>query len=79
MNADGSRITTLFGAGPFFSKDSPAFYFQPSWSPDGGKIAVVGCGRAWDDCHPSSFIGIANADGSELKTLAQAGGFAKPA
>ena len=77
MNADGSRITSLFDAGPFFSKDSPV-YFQPSWSPDGGKIAVVVCPRAWDDCHPNSSIGIANADGSELKILAQAGGFSRP-
>jgi TolB protein len=77
MNADGSRITSLFDAGPFFSNDSPV-YAQPSWSPDGGKIAVVVCPRAWDDCHPNSSIGIANADGSELKILAQAGGFSRP-
>jgi Tol biopolymer transport system component len=77
MNADGSNITSLF-AGPFFSRDGQTFYFQPSWSPDGGKIAVVVCPRAWDDCHPNSSIGIANADGSELKILAQAGGLSRP-
>jgi TolB protein len=77
MNADGSDIATLF-AGPFFYADGPQFYFQPSWSPDGGKIAVVACPLAWDDCYPSSSIGIANADGSGLTTLAQAGGFARP-
>ncbi len=75
MNADGSNITTLF-AGPFFSRDGQIFYFQPSWSPDGRKIAVVVCGYAWDNCYPSSSIAIANGDG--LTTLVQAGGFARP-
>ena len=77
MNADGSGITTLF-AGPFFYVDGPIFYFQPAWSPDGGKIAVVACPDAWDICYPKSAIGIANADGSGLKTLVQPGGFARP-
>ena len=75
MDADGSNITSLF-AGPFFGH---TFYFQPSWSPDGRKIAVVVCGDAWDICHPSSFIAIANGDGDGLTTLVQAGGFARPA
>jgi Tol biopolymer transport system component len=77
MNADGSNITSLF-AGPFFSKDGQIFYFQPSWSPDGRKIAVVVCGYAWDNCYPSSSIAIANGDGDGLTTLVQAGGFARP-
>jgi TolB protein len=38
MNGDGTQITTAF-AGPF-SNDTTR-YFQPSWSPDGRKIAVV--------------------------------------
>lgn len=75
MNADGSGITALF-EGPFFGPWK--YYFQPSWSPDGGRIAVVVCDRAWDDCYPSSSIAIANADGSGLQTLAQSGGFARP-
>jgi Tol biopolymer transport system component len=75
MNADGSDVTTLF-AGPFLSKDGQRFYFQPSWSPDGRKIAVVVCGYAWDNCYPSSSIAIANGDG--LTTLVEAGGFARP-
>ena len=77
MNADGSEITTMF-EGPFLFVDGPIFYFQPAWSPDGGKIAVVACPRAWDDCYPNSSIAIANADGSGLKTLVQPGGFARP-
>jgi TolB protein len=77
MDADGSNIKTLF-AGPFFWKDGLTFYFQPSWSPDGSKIAVVVCGYAWDNCYPSSSISIANADGSGLKTLVHTGGFARP-
>jgi len=77
MNADGSRITTLI-EGPWPGFSPGIFYFQPSWSPDGGKIAVVVCPRAWDDCYPKSSIGIANADGSGLKTLVEAGGYARP-
>jgi len=75
MNAGGSEITTLF-AGPFFGPWT--YYFQPSFSPDGGKIAVVACDRAWDDCYPNSSIAIANADGSELHTLVQTSGLARP-
>jgi Tol biopolymer transport system component len=69
MTADGSSITTLL-EGSFFRPDE-LFSFQPSWSPDGGKIAVVVCAYAWDNCYPSSSIAIANADGSGLKTLVQ--------
>ena len=75
MNADGSQITTLF-EGPFFGPW--IYYFQPSWSPDTEKIAVVVCPRAWSDCYPDSSIAIANADGSGLKTLVETSGFARP-
>lgn len=79
MNPDGSDIVTLF-AGPFFWVDGPIYHFQPSWSPDNTKVAVVACdARAWDDCYPSSSIVIANADGSEMKTLVRTSGFARPA
>ena len=76
MKADGSEITTLL-EGPFFGPWT--FYFQPSWSADGGKIAVVVCTYAWDNCFPGSSIAVANADGSELRTLVQTGGYAAPA
>ncbi len=77
MNADGSEITTMF-EGPFQYVDGPIFYFQPAWSPEGGRIAVVVCPRAWSDCYPDSSIAIANADGSGLKTLVKTSGFARP-
>lgn len=77
MDPDGSRITPLI-EGPFPTGDLQ-FYFQPAWSPGGGKIAVVVCGYAWDNCYPASSIAIAKADGSELTTLVQTGGFAGPA
>jgi len=77
MNADGSGITTMF-EGPFFYRDGPLFYFQPAWSPDGGRIAVVACPHAWADCYPVASIAIANADGSGLRTLVNTSGFARP-
>ena len=75
VNADGSGITTLL-EGPFFWPGT--FYFQPSWSPDGAKIAVVVCAYSGENCYPSSSLAVANADGSGLRTLAQAGGLARP-
>ena len=77
MNADGSSITSMF-EGPFFFVDGPMFYFQPAWSPEGGRIAVVVCPAAWADCYPDASIAIANADGSGLKTLVKTSGFARP-
>jgi TolB protein len=77
MNADGTGVGPLL-QGPFFWKDGLTFYFQPAWSPDGRKIAVVVCPYAWDDCYPDSSIAIANADGSGLTTITAAGGFARP-
>lgn len=77
MNADGSDIKSLL-TGPFFWKDTLKFFFQPSWSPDGGRIAVVVCGYAQDNCYPNSQVAIANSDGSNLVTLATTGGFASP-
>lgn len=75
MNADGSEISSLF-AGPFFGPWT--YYFQPAWSADGAKIAVVVCDRSWSDCYPSSSIAIANADGSGLTTLVATSGYARP-
>jgi len=76
MNADGSGIQPLL-EGPFFANDG-VFYFQPAWSPDGRRIAVVVCGWAWAFCYPNSSVAVANADGSGLTTLAAAGGYARP-
>jgi hypothetical protein len=77
VNADGSGIAGLV-EGPFFWVDGLKFYFQPAWSPAGDKIAVVTCVYARDNCYPKSSVAIANADGSELKTIVDAGGFARP-
>ena len=77
MNADGSGVTVL-AEGPFAFADGLTFYFQPAWSPDGRRIAVVVCGYAWDNCYPNSSVAVMNADGSGLTTVAQAGGFARP-
>ena len=77
VNEDDSQVTTLI-RGPFLT-GAVRLHFQPSWSPDGGKIAVVACGYAWDYCYPESSIMIANADGSELKTLVATAGYARPA
>jgi TolB protein len=77
MNADGSDPKVVL-QGPFFFTDGLQFYFQPAWSPDGRRIAMVVCGYAWDNCHPDSSIGIANSDGSGLTLVAPAGGLARP-
>jgi len=76
MNADGSEIINLFAG-----QASPGlwtYYFQPSFSPDGGKIAVVVCEELWGECYPSSSIAIANTDGSGVKTLVRTSGLARP-
>jgi Tol biopolymer transport system component len=78
MNADGSDPRVVV-QGPFFAVDGLQFYFQPAWSPDGRRIAMVVCGYAWDNCFPDSRIAIANPDGSGLTLIAAAGGYARPA
>lgn len=75
MNADGSNSTPLV-LGPFGA--GWTYYFQPAWSPDGRSIATVVCGDAWDYCYPESSVTVMNADGSQLKVLARAGGYASP-
>jgi TolB protein len=69
MNADGSDVTLLL-SGPFFG---PAiYYFQPAWSPDGGTIALARCGNT--TCTGA----LVNADGSGLRSIADAGNFVRP-
>jgi TolB protein len=59
MNADGSEQTRL--------TDNPATDFQPSWSPDGTKIAFSsdrsGASNGWFEVY------VMNADGSEQTRL----------
>jgi len=76
MEADGSAVTRLL-AGPLPGPPW-TYYFQPAWSPDGAKIAVVACEYARDNCYPSSSIAIAKADGSGLKPLVKTSGYARP-
>ena len=54
------------------------YYFQPAWAPDGGTIALTVCPYAWDNCFPDSSVALVNADGSELRAIASAGGYARP-
>jgi hypothetical protein len=80
VNASGSEPTQLTNG--FFDNVStwPSYmmYVQPAWSPGGQRIALVAC-PAWQyyDCNVSS-IAIMNADGSNMRTLSAAGGFARP-
>jgi Tol biopolymer transport system component len=76
MNADGSNIEPLI-LGPFFAPDQ-TYYFQPAFSPDGGKIATVVCKWAFDNCYPQSSVAVANADGSALTTIVQSAGYSSP-
>lgn len=75
VNADGSGVTPL-AQGPFFAPDN-LFYFQPAWSPDGRKLAVVTCAAAWDTCSASA-VSVMNADGSGVTMLTPTSGYARP-
>lgn len=76
-NTDGSE-PELTVAGPFFWVDGLKFYFQPAWSPDGNKLAMVFCTYAWHNCYPESSIAVAKADGSGLTILEESGGMSHP-
>jgi TolB protein len=75
---DHSNVRLLVN-GPFFWVDGLKFFFQPAWSPDGTRLAMVRCVWSWDKCFPESTIVIANADGSGLTTLVGTAGNARPA
>jgi TolB protein len=64
-DADSSSVPVLLRA----SDVNYPYYFQPAWSPDGGRIALV---------MARSAIAIVNTDGSGLTILAEVRGFAKP-
>lgn len=64
--------------GPFFFKDGLKFFFQPAWSPDGTKLAVVTCRYSNNNCYTGNTIAIANADGSDLTDVATSYGFSRP-
>lgn len=51
--------------------------WQPAWSPDGSRIALVECPWAFYFCS-SSVIAVMNADGSNRVRVAAASGFARP-
>jgi Tol biopolymer transport system component len=75
MNPDGSQIRP-FLEGPFFFPQT--YFFQPAWSPDGQKVAVVVCAYAFDNCYPDSSVELVNANGTGRTFVTTAGGFAKP-
>ncbi len=74
-DADGKNVRP-FLLGPFFAPVQ--FYFQASWSPDGKQIALVACPWGYTTCKEKSAIAVINADGSGYRTIANAGGYAKP-
>jgi len=79
MNIDGTNVRVLLGAtATFRTYDAGEIYFQPSWSPDGSRIAVVACHFAPHNCYPYSTVSVVNADGTGLRVLSFAGGDARP-
>ena len=62
---------------PSLGCDPLTQYFQPAWSPDGQRLAVVTCLYAFTTCDAST-VSVMNADGSGLVQLAATSGFAKP-
>ena len=71
-------LISVLAQGPELSADGLTYYFQAAWSPDGNRLAAVVCPYAWDDCYPDSRVATMNADGSSLKEITTAGGYARP-
>jgi Tol biopolymer transport system component len=76
-NVDDASVDIL-AAGPFFAQEGLLYYFQPAWSPDGRRMAAVRCAWAFDNCYPASDIVVMNADGSDVRVIAESAGFARP-
>jgi len=73
---DGSSITQLTRG---YRDGRLTWYRRPSWSPDGRTLALVVCREnPYTACDPGSGVAVMNADGSELRMLAQASGDATP-
>jgi TolB protein len=66
-NLDGSSITPISSSFP-----SGVFFFAPAWSPNGGRLAAVGCKPAFSLCD-SSELWTMNDDGTDKRILASAG------
>jgi TolB protein len=67
-----TQLTFGFGSGASLIE-----YYQPAWSPDGQRLAVVTCRQAFEYCS-SSTVSVMSADGSGLQQLAATSGFARP-
>jgi len=67
-----TQVTAGFGYG-----SSLVQYYQPAWSPDGQKLAVVTCPLAFVTCSTNT-ISVLNADGTGLLQLAAAMGNSRP-
>ncbi|MES2521939.1 MAG: hypothetical protein V4617_04490 [Gemmatimonadota bacterium] len=76
--SDGSGEPIALLAGPFGMGQTFTYYFQPAWSPDGGRLALVVCEKTWEWCFPRSAIAVVKADGSGLTRLAASSGYARP-
>lgn len=71
--SDRSQLTTGFGFG-----GSLILYYQPAWSPDGQRLAVVRCRLNYYNSCGATTIVLMNADGSGTTTLVATSGFARP-
>ncbi|HEU4799749.1 MAG TPA: LpqB family beta-propeller domain-containing protein [Gemmatimonadales bacterium] len=76
VNSDGTQPVVL--RNHTSTTPNPEEQWQPAWSPDGQKIALVECPWAFNFCS-SSAIAVMNSDGSGLVRLAAASGYTAPA